>query len=77
MIFICTNQAVILNPNAQDEDLIYLWNDNSSENTLTITSSGTYWVRDSASTGCDAIDSIKVEIFPQPIINLGEDIEFC
>ncbi|NLB86461.1 MAG: T9SS type B sorting domain-containing protein [Bacteroidales bacterium] len=74
---ICTNQAVILNPNAQDEDLIYLWNDNSSENTLTITSSGTYWVRVSASTGCDAIDSIKVEIFPQPILNLGDDIEFC
>jgi gliding motility-associated-like protein len=74
---ICTNEAVVLSANAQGDNLTYLWNDNSTEETLTITSSGTYWVKVSALTGCDAIDTIKVDIFPQPVLDLGNDIEFC
>ena len=74
---ICTNEAVVLNANAQGENLTYLWNDNSSEETLTITISGTYWIKVSGPTGCDAIDTIRVDIFPQPSLDLGDDIEFC
>lgn len=74
---ICTNQNIILNPNAEQENLTYLWSDNSSDERLSINESGTYWVKVSEESGCAAYDTIIVTIYPEAVLNLGPDIEFC
>lgn len=58
--------------------LTYLWNDNSTAQTLTATASGTYSVvvTDPATT-CTNSDAINITVNPLPTIALGADITQC
>jgi gliding motility-associated-like protein len=53
-----------------------LWNNNTTEKSLTIESTGTYWA-EMSSDYCYARDSIHVEFKDSPSINLGGDIKLC
>lgn len=55
----------------------YLWNDNSTAQTLTATASDIYFVTVTDSNGCSAIDSINVTINALPVVNLGSDTTQC
>jgi hypothetical protein len=69
-------ESVTLDP--QIAAMNYLWSDNSTNATLTVTSSGTYSVvvTDPAS-GCTDDDEINVTVNPLPVVALGSDIAQC
>ncbi|HLG03063.1 MAG TPA: T9SS type A sorting domain-containing protein, partial [Bacteroidia bacterium] len=49
----------------------FLWNDNSTSQTLAASSSGTYYVTVTFAGGCDATDTIGVTINPLPAVTLS------
>lgn len=53
----------------------YLWSDNSTNQTLTVSTTGTYWVQVD-NNGCTVTDSINVN-FDGPSIDLGPDVVTC
>jgi hypothetical protein len=55
----------------------YVWNDNSTQQTLSATTSGLYYVAVTDSNGCSGSDSINVTINALPVVNLGADTAIC
>jgi PKD repeat protein len=56
----------------------FLWNDLSTNPTLNVTSSGTYWMEATDLTSaCTWSDTIDVTINPLPIVDLGPDTTLC
>jgi hypothetical protein len=55
----------------------FLWSDNSSAQTLSVTTSGVYAVTVTNTNGCEATDSINVTINALPVVNLGVDTTVC
>lgn len=55
----------------------YLWNDNSTNQTLTVNNTGNYLVEVTNTFGCSKLDSAFVTFNPLPIVNLGPDASFC
>lgn len=54
----------------------YEWNDGSTEAVLDVMESGIYWVHVFASS-CMGRDSVMVDIYPEPIVDLGPDRALC
>ncbi len=63
--------------NAGNTYLQYLWSDLSSNDTLLVDTSGTYWVEVTDTNSCVYTDSINVVIFSPEPIDLGNDTTFC
>lgn len=55
----CPGQRIILNPGIFSS---YLWQDNSSNPTYSVTAAGTYWVTVTNSNGCTGSDTVKVTL---------------
>ncbi|MDB9883070.1 T9SS type A sorting domain-containing protein, partial [Bacteroidia bacterium] len=55
----------------------YLWNNNSTSSSITVSSSGTYSVAVTNAQGCSSSDTIDVSIFTVPSPNLGPDTSQC
>lgn len=56
----------------------YLWNDGSTNATLTENTAGTYWLEVTDANGCIARDSVDIiSVFPLPIFSLGNDTSLC
>lgn len=66
---------VVLNPKA--EAVTYLWSTGQTSRTITVNTSGTYWVETVSSDLCIHRDSIDVIVYPVPKIDLGADREVC
>lgn len=62
---------------AQNVGSTYLWNDNSTSQTITATTSGTYSVTVTDANGCSTSDAIALTVNPLPVVNLGPDASFC
>ncbi|MDC6470891.1 lectin-like protein, partial [Flavobacteriales bacterium] len=58
---ICNNGSIVLNPGSGDT---FLWSDNSTNQTLTATTTGIYDVTVTDNNGCSATDNITVNIAP-------------
>lgn len=54
----------------------FLWNNNSTSNSITINEAGTYWLS-VIDSGCKSSDTIVVTIPPGPSISLGPDTTLC
>jgi hypothetical protein len=67
----CSNQGNLV-LDAGSGFATYLWSDNSTGQTLTVTTSGTYWVQ-ATDSNCVASDTINVTVFPSPTVNAGND----
>ncbi|MBE0654769.1 MAG: hypothetical protein IH594_13285, partial [Bacteroidales bacterium] len=52
----------------------YLWSDGSTADTLTINTSGTYWLKVTNAEGCSSYDSVDLEVIQAPIVDLGADM---
>lgn len=52
------------------------WSDGSTDDTLFVGASGTYWLEVSNICGTGA-DSVDVEIYPKPLVDLGNDTAAC
>jgi len=59
----------------QEDDCEYAWNTGATTQSLTIEESGFYAVTVTDEFGCWAKDSLNIEIYPMPIVDLGNDFE--
>jgi len=71
----CEGTSVILDAGADGDT--YLWNDASTDQTLDVTTTGTYAVTVTTAEGCPADDSVTVTFVTNPQIDLGEDTAVC
>jgi hypothetical protein len=71
----CSGNTLTLN--AGNVGSTYLWNNASTNQTRTVNSTGTYWVRVTNGTGCQKTDTINVTVNPTPVVNLGNDTNLC
>ncbi|HNF70802.1 MAG TPA: gliding motility-associated C-terminal domain-containing protein [Chitinophagaceae bacterium] len=71
---LCIGQSLTLN--ATNSNATYLWQNGSVDPTLTVTSSGTYWVQVSNTCGVFS-DTITVQFAPAPMVDLGKDTMIC
>ncbi|HEU4718158.1 MAG TPA: T9SS type A sorting domain-containing protein, partial [Bacteroidia bacterium] len=62
---------------AQNAGSAYLWNDNSTNQVLTVSSTGNYYVDVTDANGCSASDSVMVTINALPVVSLGADTMVC
>ena len=72
---ICVDGSVLLNPGGGFTS--YLWFDNSSGQTVTVSDPGIYWVTVSDQNGCSTTDSVHVNYSPAVVVNLGPDTTVC
>ena len=74
---ICIGTSLTLNAGSGFDS--YTWNTGSSDSTITIDTTGTYWVEVFNELGCSTIDSIIIGFYPNAIesINIGNDTTFC
>lgn len=71
---LCLGNALTLN--AGNPGATYLWSNGATTQTISVTTSATYWVNVNP-TGCGAIDSIIVNFVAAPVVNLGNDTTLC
>lgn len=71
----CENAVHVLN--AGPEYVSYLWNDLSTEQTLTTFFPGVYWVAVTDVCGVTQHDTLTIAVNPASTINLGQDTVVC
>ena len=71
---LCADELLILEPDAPRAQ--YLWQDNSTNPTLTVYNPGLYWVQVNVG-ACLAADSILVAFSDPIIVDLGPDTTIC
>lgn len=55
----------------------YLWSNHSTDKTLNITNSGTYWLKVTTPAGCNLADTVQITLDTVLEVHLGADNEFC
>ena len=71
---LCSGQSLSFNfANLGDS---YLWQDGTTDNTNTIDQAGLFWLQVQAN-GCSARDTILIDLFQTPTIDLGKDQTLC
>ncbi|MCB9230265.1 MAG: right-handed parallel beta-helix repeat-containing protein [Bacteroidia bacterium] len=55
----------------------YLWQNNSTAQSISGTTSGTYYVTVTNAAGCSATDSVVITVASKPIVNLGPNQVVC
>lgn len=55
----------------------YLWSDNVSSQTNTVSRTNTYWVKVTSPFGCASSDTLKITVKDAPLVNLGPDVIAC
>lgn len=71
----CSGNSLILNAGNPGAD--YVWNNNSTNQTRTVNSTGTYWVKVTDGNNCAKTDTIQVTVNPTPVVDLGNDTNLC
>jgi gliding motility-associated-like protein len=71
---LCPGNTLVLN--ATTASATYLWENNSTSPTLTVSSAGLYWV-DVTVNGCSKRDSITVGIISPGNFKIGRDTTYC
>ncbi|MBU1718548.1 MAG: T9SS type A sorting domain-containing protein, partial [Bacteroidetes bacterium] len=66
--------SLSFDPNEYDQ---ITWSDGSHGNTLTATTSGTYYVTIESVYGCSASDTIEVGLNSLPVVEIGDDTTVC
>lgn len=56
---------------------VFMWNDFTNAQTLTASTTGTYYVAVTDNNNCTSIDSVDITINPLPVISLGNDTIQC
>ncbi len=72
---ICSGNGVTLD--AQNPGLNYLWNDASTNQTLTVTTTGTYYVDVTDNIGCLGTDTVDISVGVIPTVDAGPDQTVC
>jgi gliding motility-associated-like protein len=73
---LCQGSNLLLNAGAGQA--AYLWSTGAVTPTISVNAAGPYWVQVTNANNCTARDTMNVlNIYPRPIINLGNDTSFC
>ena len=73
---LCAGQQLILDawgPSIQS----WQWQDQSIQDTYTVTTQGAYWAKVTGNNGCVSADTINISIQPLPVFTLGPDTVLC
>ena len=73
--FFCEGDTYIID--AGEGYAEYIWNTGDTTQTIGVQTAGEYWVNAKNTTGCWGGDTIVLNAFEKPTINLGNDLEFC
>ncbi|MCW8898750.1 MAG: hypothetical protein OQJ96_13190, partial [Flavobacteriales bacterium] len=71
---LCQGDTLILD--ATTPNATYLWQDNTTNPTFSVTQQGSYWVQVTVN-NCTTTDVINITYNPSPSINLGNDTTLC
>jgi PKD repeat protein len=71
----CEGETVVLDPG--NVGVAYLWSDQSTNQSLGVTQSGSYQVEVTNEHGCKDKSSVKITYSPLPVVNLGADRTVC
>ncbi|MEN9369175.1 MAG: hypothetical protein RI952_40 [Bacteroidota bacterium] len=74
-ITICEGSNYLLD--AGNAGATYLWSTGATTQTIRVNTAGTYMVTVTNAAGCDHTDAIVITTNPQPILNLGANINSC
>jgi len=74
-MIICPGDSIMLD--AGNPGSTYLWSTGDSVQTLTVNSSGIYWVSVMSGSGCTGSDTVTITIGPSLSVNLGPDTSIC
>ncbi|RYD52904.1 MAG: T9SS type A sorting domain-containing protein [Sphingobacteriales bacterium] len=72
---ICAGSSVTLN--AGNAGASYLWSTGATTRTITASTSGSYSVRVTNTSGCIGRDTVVLTVTPQPTVSLGADTAVC
>ena len=67
---ICDNTPLTLN--LSDDNFSYIWQNQSTQNTMIINEAGKYWAT-GKNNGCNSSDTINIRIKSSPVFTLGSD----
>ncbi|HEU4718753.1 MAG TPA: T9SS type A sorting domain-containing protein [Bacteroidia bacterium] len=70
----CSGSIVL---DAQNAGEMFVWNNGPTTQTDTVSSTGTYMVTVTTMYGCSSSDTIMVTINPNPVVDLGADVQQC
>ncbi len=73
----CSGNTVTLDAGSQGTGATFLWNDNSTNQSKDVTTSGAYYVKVTNNNGCFKTDTINVTVNPTPTVELGNDTNLC
>ena len=71
----CFGATILLD--ALNPGSAFLWSDNSTTQTISITASGNFWVQITDVNTCSNSDTIDVTIDPLPSVSIGADTSLC
>ncbi|MBK7139636.1 MAG: gliding motility-associated C-terminal domain-containing protein [Bacteroidetes bacterium] len=71
---LCAGQTLTLTQNIAG--VSYTWSDGTTNNSITVNTSGTYWLEIKRS-NCSFIDSINIDFAISPFVDLGSDTTIC
>lgn len=71
----CVGTPVTLD--AKNPGATYLWSTGATTKTISVTTSGSYWVKVTNAAGCDSRDTVNVNFTPVPVVALGNDVSVC
>ncbi|MBK6339748.1 MAG: gliding motility-associated C-terminal domain-containing protein [Bacteroidetes bacterium] len=71
---LCAGQTLTLTQNIAG--VSYTWSDGTTNNSITVNTSGTYWLEIQRS-NCSFIDSINIDFAISPFVDLGSDTTIC
>lgn len=72
---LCKETPAVLS--AQNNGESYRWSNDSTSQTITVNAPGIFWVTVTNSSLCAVTDSIVLDTFPSPIVDLGKDTFTC
>src|SRR5690606_18041066 len=71
---VCTPSYTL---NAGNAGANYVWSNNSTNQTLNVTTSDLYYVTVTDANNCSASDTVQVDLVAPPVVNLGNDTSIC
>ncbi len=74
-ISVCAGDIVVLD--AENPGDNYVWNTGATTQTISVTTSGNYGVTVTNDAGCSDIDIVHVTVNANPVVDIGDEIEFC
>ncbi len=66
---ICADQTVTFDAGTHPLNPFYVWSTGALTQTLTVSQSGSYWVKVQNTLGCFDFDTVQVTLHPDPLVN--------